>query len=335
MALDVKVKIDLTKPVGKLGFGMPLVLEENATTAVAYTECRNLGEVVSAGFATTTKVYKAANTIFMQDNAPSKIAVCAASGTAATWLGDVENTGKSWRQLIVVTESETTTSISGTMTAIEALSNKMYFADLAVDSTETITVSGINRTVLFYCDATDDYPSPAAALVGATAGLSAGSFTYKNMILKGIAPQALSDTKIDAIHTKGGITFVTKAGDNVTSEGKVAGGEYIDIIDSQDYIISNLEYQTQKTLNSMNKIPYDNNGIAILESVAVNVMRDAYNNGIIATNDDGTAAYAVNYAKREDTAETDRATRRYIGGQFAFTLAGAIHTVEITGEIII
>ncbi len=336
MALDVKVKIDLAKPVGKAGLGIPLILEEMATAGeIAYKECRNLADVIAAGFAATTKVYKAANTIFMQENAPDKIAVCKTNLGTSLWLDDVANTGKDWRQLIVVTESETPVAVSDIMTKIETLDNKMYFADLDVGDSTALTVSNINRTVLFYCKATEDYPSPVAALVGATAGLDAGSFVYKNMILAGIAPQNLSDTEIDAIHKKGGITFVTKAGDNVVTEGKTAGGEYIDIIDSKDFVISNLEYQTQKTLNTMAKIPYDNNGIAILESVAVNVMRDAYNNGIIATNEDGTSAYTVSYAKRENVAEADKAARKYIGGQFAFVLAGAIHTVEITGEVII
>jgi hypothetical protein len=83
----------------------------------------------------------------------------------------------------------------------------------------------------------------------------------------------------------------------------------------------------------MAKVPYDNNGIAVLESVAVNVMKDAYNKGMIAANEDGTPAYTIDYAMREDTSEEDRAARKYLGGQFSFKLAGAVHTVEITGEI--
>ena len=334
MALDVKVKIDLTQPVGSVGFGVPLIYLENAATTVDYTECTSLADVKAAGFAETDGVYKAAQTLLIQENAPAKFAVCANISPAETWVVDVANSGKDWRQLIVISGSGQKTDVSKVMAAIETLDNKVYFADVAVDDDTTYTVSGINRTVLFYCDASGE-TFPAAALVGATAGLGAGSFTYKNMILAGIKPQALTDTQINAIHAKGGITFVTKAGDNVTTEGKLAGGEYIDVVDSQDYIISNLEYQTQKTLNTMPKIPYDNNGIAILESVAVNVMKDAYNQGIIASNEDGTPAYTVSYAKREDTTASDRAVRKYIGGQFAFTLAGAIHTVEVTGEIII
>ena len=336
MALDVKVKIDLIKPVGRVGFGIPLILEENATTAKSYTECKDLSEVVAAGFAATTKTYKAASLLFMQDNAPEKIAVCADTGAAVAWLSNVDNTSKDWRQLMVVNNGESeAVDNAALVAAVEALDNKMYFASLDTDDNTSITVSDIERSVLFYVDATEQYPVPAAALVGATAGLDAGSFTYKNMILKGIVPQSLTDTQIDAIHAKGGITFVTKAGDNVTTEGKVAGGEYIDIVDSKDYIIFNLEYQTQKLLNSSDKIPYDNSGIALLESVAVSVMKDAYNMGMIATNDDGTPGYTVSYAPREQTSEDDRVIRKYIGGSFSFKLAGAIHNVEITGEIMI
>lgn len=336
MALDVKVKIDLVKPLGKAGFGYPLILEENATTEKSYTECGSLEEVVAAGFAEGTKTYKAANTIFMQDNAPEKIAVCAATGTASAWLTDVSNVGKEWRQLIVVTNNEeTAVSVSAIMTKVETLDNKLYFADLETADATELTVSGIKRTVLFYCNATEEYPSPAAALVGATAGLPVGSITYKNMILKGIAPQSITEAEIAAIHEKGGLTFVTKAGDNVTTEGKVAGGEYIDIIDAQDYIISNLEYQTQKALNAANKIPYDNAGIAQLQSICENVLKEAYNNGIIASTDDGVADYTVNYALRDQVSDNDRVARKYIGGQFSFRLSGAIHSVEIVGEIII
>lgn len=334
MALDVKVKIDLAKPAGTLSFGIPLILEENATTAVEYIECANLAEVLEAGFAATTKTYKAATALFSQENAPAKVAVCAATSPAETWLVDVNNLSKDWRQLIVVTSSEETpTNISGIMGAIETTTNKMYFADLAVDDESELSVDGINRTVLFYCNATDEAPVPSAALVGATAGLAVGSFTYKNLILKGLKPQVLSDSQIEAIHKKGGITFVTKAGDNVTSEGKVAGGEYIDIIDSKDYVISQLEYRTQKLLNTSAKVPYDDTGIALLQCVCEDVLKDAYNNGIIANDEEGLPAYTVNYGLRADTTAADRAARKYVEGAFTFTLAGAIHLVEVLGTI--
>lgn len=330
MALDVKVKIDLAQPIGSVGFGVPLILEDGATKAVAYTECKNLAAVKEAGFAETSKVYKAAKTLFMQKDAPASIAVCATSDTASAWLAVVDNVNKAWRQLIVVGASVSAKDI---IPVIELTKDKLYFADVDIDSEETLTVTNIERTVLVYAKATEDCPSAAAAVVGATAGKLAGSVNYKNMIIKGVAAQNLTDTQIDAIHTKGGLTIVLKAGDIVTSMGKVAGGQYIDLRDGIDYVISNLEYKTQKAFNTNDKIKFDNAGISLLESICVSVMRDAYNNGIIATDENGAPMYAVNYAPRENTEASDRATRHYKGGQFAFTCAGAVDTADVTGEL--
>lgn len=333
MAYDVKVKIDLAKPIGQLGFGVPLILLENADKEVPYTEVFGVADLATAGIANTSLAYKAANLLFAQKNAPESIAVCAVTGPATTALADAKLVDKGWRHLIVVCDGDSASTIQSISALVEAMEHKMYFASLDVDDSTTLTTANLRRTVLFYCDATEDAPVPVAALVGETAGRAAGSFTYKNRILKGIAPQDLTDAQIEAIHKKGGITFVTKAGDNVTSEGIVAGGEYIDVIDSEDYIIQQLTYKTQKVLNNANKVPYDNNGIGLLESVAKDVLQGAYNDGMIATNADGSAAYWVDYALRENTKETDRANRKYIGGNFGFALAGAIHTVEVTGSI--
>lgn len=333
MAYDVKVHIDLAKPIGQLGFGVPLILMEHAEADVEYTVVNNTDEMVEAGIANTTIAYKAAQLLYSQANAPKQIAVVATTGTAEAALADALLVDKGWRQLIVVSAGEDETNIVEVSKAVEAMDGKLYFAGLDVDDATAITVSGLRRTILFYCTPTVECPVPVAALVGETAGRAAGSFTYKNLILSGVPAQDLTETEIEAIHKKGGITFVTKAGDNVTSEGKIAGGEYIDIIDCEDYIIQQIAFKTQKVLNNAAKVPFDNNGIGLLESVVCDVLQNAYNQGMIVTNTDGTPGYKVSFAKREDTRETDRASRTYLGGSFSFALTGAIHEVEITGSI--
>lgn len=333
MAFDVKVNIDLAKPIGQLGFGVPLILLEGAEKEVAYTEVSNIDEMQEAGIDSASVAYKAAQLLFSQANAPKTIAVYATASPATTALADALLVDKGWRQLIVVTDGDAASTPTAISTLVEAMDGKLYFAGLDVDDDTEIVVSGLRRTVLFYCTATEDVPVPVAALVGETAGRAAGSFTYKNRILSGVPAQDLTDSEIEAIHKKGGITFVAKAGDNVTSEGKVAGGEFIDIIDCEDYIVQQLAFRTQKVLNNAAKVPFDNNGIAMLETVAKDVLQDAYNNGMIITNEDGSPGYSVNYALREDTKATDRANRKYIGGNFSFALTGAVHQVEITGEI--
>lgn len=324
--LDVKVTIDLIRSIGKTGFGIPLIMSKEESE-IAYTECASLPDVVAAGYAEESNTYKAATLLFMQNNAPAKIAVYGtAAATLTAGLDAVIN--KSWRQLIVTDLAEEL--LSTVSNYIETTEDKMYFT--SVSSTAALaTLSSNDRTIALYY--TGSEVCPEAALVGASAGLDVGSFTYKNMILKGLTPEL--DSKVTEAEAVNAITFVTKAGDNVTSEGKSLSGEYIDIVDSKDYVINQLTYQTQRLLNQSKKIPYDNNGIALLEAVAINVMKDCYNKGIIGTEEDGSPAYTVNYLLREQTNESDRADRKYIGGQFSFKLAGAVHECEIHGEIII
>lgn len=322
MVSDVKVKIDLTYPTGKVGFGYPLILTFGE--AKEYTECKSLADVVEAGFAATTDTYKAADLMFSQNNPPSKIAVCGVAESSD--LSAIQ--GKDWRQLMTVGGEKA--DVTAVIAYVGATEDKVYFATVT-DATGLKDLGTDERVVGFV----HSNALAVAALVGESAGRDAGSFTYKNLILKEIEPMALTAVQIEAIHTANGLTFVTKAGDNVTTEGKNMGGEYIDILDSKDWVIQNLEYETQKVLNSMGKVPYDNNGIGMLESVAVNVLQTAFNNGMIATNEDGTPAYTVAYALSDQVSDANRAARKYVDGQFSFKLAGAIHEVEITGEILI
>lgn len=326
MALDVKVKIDMTKTYGSLGFGYPLILEENATAAKAYAEYSNIEAVATGGYETTTNVYKVAQLMFMQEHKPEKIAICSTTDGADDWLADEANISKGWRQLIVINGGETATTTTAIATAIESASvEKMYFANETMPqtlSTAQAIVSDKDRTVEFYYTPTTDIPVPVAALVGEIAGLSPGSYTVNNLVLKGLTPLELSQDEIDDIHGLNGITFILSAGDGVCSEGKTSSGEYIDNVDGNDYIKQQLEYKTQKVLNTNLKVPYTNAGIALLEAAAISVMKDAQNKGIVED-------FTVTYALREQTSEADRAERKYFGGNVQYSMQGAIHTVEI------
>ena len=122
-------------------------------------------------------------------------------------------------------------------------------------------------------------------------------------------------------------------GGDVSSDGKTANGEYIDVVDAKDWIVMQIRYQLQQALIINDKIPYTNNGIAMLETYVINVLQQAYNNGMIAEDDEGNPAFSVDFAGRSYTKASDRAKRDYVEGKFSFDLAGAIHTVTINGVI--
>ena len=71
----------------------------------------------------------------------------------------------------------------------------------------------------------------------------------------------------------------------------------------------------------------------MLEAAATSALQEAGDNGIIAKTEDGAYDYSVTFGKRADTDAGDRAERVYKRGSFRFALAGAVHNVEVTGEI--
>lgn len=350
--LDVTVKIDIVATTGSLGFGYPLILATKQTVDIPYTKCADINEVADVLKATTaygnnyteSGIYKAAQLMFMQNNPPAEIAICASKNPALTvgeQIGILEEiVEKDWRQLLCIIGDGDTTTESQIAAYIETQEYKMYFVSVDdVDVIGNIADLGYDRTVMFMYPTTEMYgvkgnPYAVAALIGEAAGQEVGSFTYKNLILKGIEPLDITSQELSEIKAVNGITIVEKCGDNVTTEGKCASGEYIDIIDSKDFIISQMEYRVQRLLNKAPKIPYTNSGIAGIEAEVVGVLEKAYRNGIIAENE-GEPLYSTNFKKREEMSAEDRANRIYTGGKFTFELAGAIHTVTINGEMII
>lgn len=335
MALDVIVKISQTAVAGKIGFGIPLVLVSKGTSAIPYTECTKLEDVATL-CGKDSDAYSVARLIWLQSNSPDKIAFYTSESDAETAIAEVIS--KDWRQLIVVFGDGDTKTIADISNYIET-TDKMYFVTVS-SSAELASVKGNDRTVAFYYDLKDNdtlvEPYAVAALVGETSGRKAGSYTYKNLILKGLEALDLTDNEVNEIHNGGGITLLLKAGDIVTSEGKTTSGEYIDVLDSKDWIVQQIGYQSQQLLNSSDKLPYTNAGIAALENVVNNVLQEAFTNGMIATDeDDTTALYSVNFKTRSEMSAEDRKNRIYTGGNFEFTLAGAIHNATINGELVI
>ena len=333
MANDVTVVIELSKGSPRVGFGYPLIFAGAQGNTVPYTEVGSLEEIVKAGFENTSEVYNAARLVFMQSNAPTKLAVCASTENTVAALPSVLKEG--WRQLIVVSDGvEGESAINEIAAYIEDCGkHAVYFAAVNSENTNVLTaLAGFKRTVAVVYDSVDT-TFPEAAVVGATAGYEAGSITYKNMILKGVTAQDFTDAEIEAIHDKNAITILKKAGDIVTSEGICSSGEYVDIIDSMDYILEQIEFQSQSLLNRVGKLSYDNTGISQLEAVVVSVLKDAANNGMIAINDEGDYDYTVNFLPRSECSPADVSTRHYSGGNFSFVLAGAIHTARINGTI--
>lgn len=325
---DVVVRITQRQAAGSAGFGVPLIVQGMGTASKEYAEYAGLDEVTEAGFPPDSPVYRQCLKLFMQDGRPDRVAICVGTGKVTETLNLIKE--KDFRQIVPILGEDGDDTLKELAEYVEAAGDRMLFIRVP-DAAALTGIGKMDRTMAAVYSGTDD--GVEGALVGATAGRTVGSFTYKNIIIKGIGADPLTDGQVESIHAAGGICIVRKAGDIVTSEGTVLSGEYADIIDSKDYVVKNIAYKSQKLLNSSPKLAFDNTGISQLEGVATNVLKEASMMGIIAVDDDGVPLYSTDFATREESSASDRAERNYKGGKFSFELAGAIHYAQVNGVI--
>ncbi|WP_340004425.1 DUF3383 family protein [Paenibacillus sp. FSL K6-0276] len=333
---DVTVTIAVLKPTPILGgFGKPLILG----SSTAGKDFKNYADIaaVQVDYAANTEEYKAAFALFAQKNPPAEVAIVSRkTGTTPITLADMLPTLflKAWHFL--VTTTTTVDDLILIADAVEADKSRQFFARTSSKAdAATIKVKNYDRTEVFYHTTVANYPE--SAWVGAVGSLPVGSVTWKGWTLVGITPLDIDATELAAIHALGANTYVTKAGTNVTSDGRAVSGEFIDFIHSQDYIVYSVQYAVQDLFNqaqaALSKIPYDNRGIAQIESAVRTVLQRAYLNGMIAADNDGVPLYNTTFPPRSEVDPANIAARTYPDGQFDFVIAGAVHTAAIRGTI--
>ena len=100
------------------------------------------------------------------------------------------------------------------------------------------------------------------------------------------------------------------------------------------WVKSNIETNVQRLLSTTDKLTFDSNGIALLDTTVANVLETAFNNGIVDIVDEtGVGNYSVTALGRQDLNPDDIAARNYKGLSFKYKRSGAIHTVDVTGTI--
>lgn len=332
---DVTVTIDLQRPAGLIGFGKPLILgsKDGGFAYKEYTELDGL----AVDFPSTTEVYKAARALKTQGvNSPEIFAVAAYDSTGGDPITTLQEVWEKDWYFLISTETEID-SIKALADVVEEKAFKM-FATRASDESDLAILKAqeYERTFVLYHSNPDELVKyPDAAWVGAKGSQPVGTVTWKFAELLGIHADELPNSKVRDIHNAGGNVYVNRGGQPRTGEGITVQGEFIDVIMAKDWVQVNIENSVQSLLNNSPKIPYTNSGIAQLEAATINILRQGYNQGIIAEDGDGLPLYSTDFPTREQVPPTDRANRIYTGASFSFELAGAIHETKIHGTILI
>lgn len=204
------------------------------------------------------------------------------------------------------------------------------------DIASQLMLGNYYRTFCFYHEDANDFPEVAAMSRCFTA--VPGSETWALKRLAGVKVDALTETQFNILKAKNVNTFERFRNLSLTQIGKVCAGEWIDVIRFRDWLAEEVKVNVLNVLVNNEKVPYTDAGIAIVEGAIRQSLRQGQVNGGIAPveyDEEGNKnlGYTVTVPLASNISANQKATRILEGVTFTARLSGAIHVVEIKGQL--
>ena len=204
------------------------------------------------------------------------------------------------------------------------------------DIASQLMLGNYYRTFSFYHEDANDYPEVAVMSRCFTA--VPGSETWANKRLAGVEVDPLTETQFIVLRNKNVNTFERFRNMSLTQTGKVAAGEWIDVIRFRDWLAEEIKVNVLNVIVNNEKIPYTDAGIAIIEGAIRQSLRQGQVNGGIAPveydeNGNQNLGYTVTVPLAASIPANQKASRILENVTFTARLSGAIHVVEIKGQL--
>lgn len=343
-----------TSAVSRISFGVPLFIGTTVVSpflrAASYA---NLDEV-EAIFATSDPEYEAAAAFFSQNPQPRQLIIGhkASGETYVQAMTAIRAINDEWFCVAIEDHNLSTANASALATAVSALPGlrQVWFrsADANILSgSSTSDVAAVLKAANFD-QARVVYHSLAATLFPEMAQMGRvipisesrtsgpGSAAWHKQPIVGIPGDNFTQTQLGVIDPKAGNGknveyFINVAGDVRTMGGKMAGGEWGDVMHGLAWLGTRLSEDVFELLaraaNRLAKVPYTDEGIARVEGVVRDRLQKGVDIGLLV--DDFTTSSPL----RENTQFGDRVNRVLKDITFEANLAGAIKFVEIRGVV--
>lgn len=347
MALKDIVNVNITRQttsVAVAAFNVPLILSTFATskTTTTFTRARSyssVAELADDGWASTDAVYKIANAIFSQNPSVSRVIVGRADSgdaTVAASLSAIQNENNDWYGIVV--DQAMVADFDDIAAWVESAKKLAIFWTTdanAPDSTKTTDLASVLKAasydrsaVIYHVTPSTGADYPDAAWMGEGFPYAPGSSTWAYKTLKGVTADKLTGTQESALKAKNCNYYMVVGGVAITQEGKVASGEWIDIIIGTDWIEARLRETVYSALVNNRKLPYDDTGIAVIEGLVKGVLNDAAAAGILQAD-----SIQVTVPRYADIPQADKVSRHLPDVKFTALYQGAIQRVTINGTI--
>lgn len=358
----VTVNISIDSPVSDgASFSNILLVTPVGTGTGTTNACYSISaasELLERGYAATDPVYLAATVAFAQDQVarPSAVYVVGynvASESITDALERAEAYG-GWYGVCPVgivgvggdqatpedIEADRRAKLASIATWVES---KDHICGIAYTDEAPLTFTNYSRTFGIYAgdteveNALNEYA--AVAWMGNCFGDAPGSETWALKSLNLISPSKLTSSEATALKNDGVNYYHTIANSDVTIDGYMGGGEWIDTIRFRDWLKNEIQVAAFNYLKVNRKIAYTNAGITGIQNVITRVLREGQNIGGIAENqydNDGNSipGYTITVPNAVDIPDTVKKSRKLYDVRFTARLSGAIHAIEIRGSLV-
>ena len=309
-------------------------------------------ELLEYGYAVDSSVYKAATVAFSQSPSPSDLYVVvrqketgketyeAIGTTLARANGEAEFYG------IHLTEFRDSTDIEAAKSWAESNEKIMGFEYTDID-TCPVKNFGFSRTFGIFSGLADGYTAEAQpaeneyaslAWMSKCFGYDPGTETWNLKELSSIVPSRLTSAQKKTLSDKNINSFLRYAGCNCAMGGAMLSGEWIDVIRFRDWLKNEIQSRVFNALKVNRKVPYTDAGIGLIEGILNAVLKEGQDIGGIApteydSDDNPVYGYSVSVPKSAEVTDAERKSRKLTGVKWSARLAGAIHAVEIGGNL--
>ena len=310
-----------------------LVLTEHTRFTEDYRLYTSTTDMLADGFITTDAAYIAAQRIFTQDPRPAKV-VIGKKLVADDYVTSLTKQQAAYNKfLYVITDATADVDKIAIADYVETQSRMIYvysdsnaatITSATTDIFSVLKAKAYDKSFGIYTKQST-VVMPEAAYVGRFSAEPVGSAIWLYKELDGLIPDTYSTTEETYLIQKNANMYTYVEDEPVVyGEGKVVGGEWIDVILGALYLEVRMGESVWQLVKSVNKISYTNAGISMVEVKVREVLDQAVALGILSAEDE----IIVRVPNANNLSSAVRNTRVLSGITFEARLAGAIIKVD-------
>lgn len=346
--VNVNIDLNSTAIAGKSFSDMLILGEHTLNTQTRILVVTDPNELLDLGLEATNPLYLAVQAAFAQGTHVAQVfigrkdseetvteALAAIAKENNDWYGLAFASRESDDVLLVAAWAEANGKLFVTASSDENIINAGQTDDLA----SQLEKKQFYRTACIYSHkANEEYPE--VALMSYAFTFYPGAETWNLKKLAGVSYSPLAEGEYIAASKKNATTFEKFNGSfAVTQGGKVAAGEWIDVIRFRDWLVQEVQINvTSLLINSYGKLPYTDQGIemvgkAIRQALDLGVVRGGIAPVELDDDNKEIPSYVITLPRSANISANNKAKRLLQDVKFSARLAGAIHLVEIKGNL--